>query len=392
MHLAKWEWKKIMRDWKTRLLLLGFFLFFSSFSLLYKQQTLTFPEAEMNEQYQTIHQLFNSIPESVFTGEDGKDVYDTMAKQQMLYGMQLYILSKRDGNEIKGLEHVFDSYLENGVNIARNNAYLLELDQFEYYAYLISYLPDETDIYRDLAFFNYMDEKGIDIEWNAFSASTILVEEVNMMIGLVLFLFVALLACDSFSRDQLKNWSITHGLPVHWKKQWRLRSLQLWLLMWAASLLGLATSYIISLIVESSGSLIYPIMINWQGGYLPIPVWQYVCLALAFAMMVSFVLMLLATGLSWIFRTIYLTIVTIVALFFLPSLWTVIQPLSSWQPSLYFHIEDVFTSDTFAQLGVNIWKGPIVMIGLVVIIELIFHVVFDHIQTQTLGLKRRTSQ
>lgn len=190
----------------------------------------------------------------------------------------------------------------------------------------------------------------------------------------------------------MKNWSITHGLPVHWKKQWRLRSLQLWLLMWAASLLGLATSYIISLIVETSGSLIYPIMINWQGGYLPIPVWQYVCLALAFAMMVSFVLMLLATGLSWIFRTIYLTIVTIVALFFLPSLWTVIQPLSSWQPSLYFHIEDVFTSDTFAQLGVNIWKGPIVMIGLVVIIELIFHVVFDHIQTQTLGLKRRTSQ
>ncbi|HIY57260.1 MAG TPA: hypothetical protein H9829_03535, partial [Candidatus Tetragenococcus pullicola] len=124
MHLAKWEWKKLIRDWKTRVLLFGFLIFFSSFSLLYQQQNLSFPEEEMEDQYHIIHQLFNSIPDSVFSGVDGKEVYDTLAKQQMLYGMQLYILSQRDGNEIKGLEHVFDSYLENGTNIARNNAYL----------------------------------------------------------------------------------------------------------------------------------------------------------------------------------------------------------------------------------------------------------------------------
>ena len=394
MHLAKWEWKKLIRDWKTRVLLFGFLIFFSSFSLLYQQQNLSFPEEEMEDQYHIIHQLFNSIPDSVFSGVDGKEVYDTLAKQQMLYGMQLYILSQRDGNEIKGLEHVFDSYLENGTNIARNNAYLLELTDFEYYDYLMSYMPDEDSIRQDVAFFNYMEEKGLDIEWNSFSASNIFLEEVNMMIGFVLFLFIALLGCDRFTRDQTKNWSITHGLPIPWKKQWRTRTLQLWALMWGASLLGLLVSYSLSLSLETPGSLWYPVITYSKNGYVPIAIWQYALVAIGSAMLLSYLLLLLTVGLSWIFRTIYLTIIIVLGLFFVPSLWQLTQPFSSWQPSLYFHIESILMGDTATSTGLTatyIWKGILLMLLSIVILEGIFTRIFDRIQTQTLGLRRRMS-
>ncbi|MGP6146000.1 hypothetical protein [Jeotgalibaca sp. A122] len=394
MHLAKWEWKKMLRDWKTRILLMGFFLFFGSFSLLYQQQNLSFPEEEMNEQYQTIHNIFNSIPKSVFEGPDGQEVYDTLAELQSLYGMQLYILSKRDGNTITGFENVFDSYLENGAKIAENNAALLTLTDFEHYDFLISYLPDAKAIHQDVAFFDYMEKHGLDIEWNAFSASNIFLKEVNMMVGIVLFLFVALLGCDRFTRDQTKNWSITHGLPIPWRKQWHIRSAQLWLVMWMVSLGGLLMSYVISLLLESPGSLWYPVIIYANNGYLPIAIWQYALLAISIAMLLSYFLLLVAVGLSWVFRTIYLTLIVTLSTYFIPVFWQVVKPFSSWQPSLYFHIESVLMGEmaqTTGLQGVYFWKGLVLMAVIFALVEILFAGFFDRIQTQTLGLRRRVN-
>ncbi len=394
MHLAKWEWKKLLRDWKTRILFVGFLLFFGSFSLLYQQQYLTFPEEEMNEQYLTIHEIFNSIPRSVFVGPDGEEVYDTLAELQVLYGMQLYILSKRDGNVIKGFEDIFDSYLENGTNIARNNAELLTLTNFEHYDYLISYLPDQERIHQDVAFYDYMEENNLEIEWNAFSASNIFLEEVNIVIGLVMFLFVALLGCDAFTKDQRRNWSITQGLPVTWRKQWHTRSFQLWSLMWLATLLGLFASYVISLQIESQGSMSYPVIIYTQNGYVPIAIWQYSLIAIGSAMVLSYLLMLVTVGLSWVFRTIYLTILMTLSIYFVPFLWQVVQAFTSWQPSLYFHIESVLMGDMAAKTGLSgvfSWKGLILFLVSFLLIEGMFNKVFDRIQTQSHGLQRRIS-
>lgn len=390
--LAKWEWKKLLRDWKTRVLLIGFFLFFSSFSLLYKQQTLTFPEQEMDDQYQTIHNIFNAIPKSVFDGEDGQEVYDNLAKLQSLYGMQLYILTKRDGNTIEGFEHVFDGYLENGAKIAEYNETLLTLTNFEYYDFLLSYLPDAEKIHQDVAFYDYMAEHELDIEWNAFSASNILLQEINVLIGVVLFLFVALLGCDRFTRDQVKNWSITHGIPIPWRKQWHLRTFHLWILMWLTTIGGIVISYSISLLTESVGSLWYPVLIYTPNGYTPIAIWQYALLALGSAMLLSYLLMLFTVGLSWVFRTIYLTIILTLSTYFVPQFWLVVQPFTAWQPSLYFRIESVLMGD-MAQAtglpGVYFWKGLLIMLVLLILMEVLFAGIFDRIQTQSLGLRRR---
>lgn len=390
MHISKWEWKKLLRDWKTRILLVAFFLFYGSYSLLYQQQTVSFPEETMKVQYDNIHRLFNSVPSSDFAGETGEEVYDILADLQMLYGMQLYILTKRDGNTVSGFEHIFSDYLDYGTQIARNQERLLELDDFEYHEYLMNFMPDEATIRKDVAFYDYMDKHDLAIEWNSFSASNIFLQEVHLIIGFSLFLFIALLAGDRFTKDQAKYWSITHGIPIPWKKQWHSRTVQLWLLVWATSLAGLLSSYVISLFIETPGSLMYPVMTYTPWGYRPIAIWLYSLLAIFMAMLLSVFLILLTLGLSWVFRTIYLTMLIAMGVYFVPMIWQTVQPLTSWQPSLYLHIEPVLLGNT-GHPGVNFLKGIILLVLLIAALQGIFSLIFDRIQTQTLGLRRRTS-
>lgn len=393
MQIAKWEWKKLLRDWKTRILLGAFLTFFASFSLFYQQQSVSFPEEQMSDQYRNIHQLFNSVPSSEFSGEVGEEVYDILAELQMLYGMQLYILTKQDGNTISGFEDSFSDYLEYGTRVASNQERLLELDEFAYSDYLRNFIPNEATIRQDVVFYDYMQEHDLEIEWNSFSASNIFLQEVNLMIGFSLFLFIALLAGDRFTRDQTRNWSITQGIPITWRKQWHLRARHLWTLMWSVSIIGLLISYIVSLFIESPGSLWYPVMILLPSGYAAIAIWQYALLAIGIGMLLSYFLLLLTLGLSWIFRTIYLTIALSMAVYAIPTLWKTAQPFSSWQPSLYLHIEPVLSgawAESTGLSGITFWKGILLILGLILLLEVIFTYVFDHIQTQTLGLKRRT--
>lgn len=393
MQIAKWELKKLLRDWKTRVLLLAFFLFYATFSLFYQQQSVSFPEERMKEQYENIHELFNSVPSSEFGGEVGEEVYDILADLQMLYGMQLYILTKRDGNTIDGFETIFSDYLDYGTKIARNQERLLELEDFAYYDYLRNFIPDEPTIRKDVAFYDYMEQHDLDIEWNSFSASNIFLQEVTIIVGFSLFLFIALLGGDRFTKDQTRNWSITQGLPIPWRKQWYLRSAQLWALMWSVSLLGLLVSYTISLSLETPGSLWYPVMVLLPSGFVSIAIWQYALLALGMGMLLSFFLLLLTVGLSWVFRTVYFTMLITMAVYFVPFIWQTVQPFSSFQPSFYLHIESVLSGawvETTGLTGITFWKGIVWMLLLILLLDRLFKLVFDHIQTQTLGLKRRT--
>lgn len=394
MHTAKWEWKRLLRDWKTRLLLLAFFSFYGSFSLLFQQQDLTFPEDDIAQAYHEVLDLFNTIPASAFTGETGEEVYDLLADQQRLFGLQEYILSRQTGNSVPNWEGVLSNYLDNGTQITRNYARLLELESFTYYNYLINFLPSEEVLQRDVAFYDYLEKHGLEIEWNAYSASSIFLEEINVIIGFSLFLFVALLGCDRFTKDQTRYWSVTQGVPVPWRRQWYVRTGQLWLLMWMATLAGLSVSYLISLALETSGSLGYPVMVYAATSYFPLAIWQYSLLAFASGMFLSFLLMLLTVGLSWMIRNIYLTLTITLGLYYLPSIWQTFSPLSSWQPSLYLRIEPVLTG-TLAQdtqvPGIVIWKAFCAYLIMISILELLFNHVFDRIQTQKLGLQRRHS-
>src|SRR5699024_4591673 len=118
----------------------------------------------------------------------------------------------------------------------------------------------------------------------------------------LLFLFIALLAGDHFTRDHENHWSVTHGLPVPWKTKWRVRSGYLFGLFWIVTLVGLMLSYIIARLVDTSGSLNYPTGLYFADGVQYIPMWQYLGLLILLTMLLSYFLILLTTGLSWFIR------------------------------------------------------------------------------------------
>lgn len=391
-RLAKWNWLRIIRDWKTRILLALFFMFFGSFSLLYRQQNVTFPQSEMTAEYQDERAIYRLIPKDHFEGDLGQEVQKRLGGNSVALGISRYILGQRKGNEIEGFE-LLPNYIESGRTIVNNNLFLFEATEFESYDLLVEeYLPPLQEVEEEERFYDALEESGLDIEWNPFSATQMVKTSVDLLGGLLLFLLIALFAADHFSKDQEENWSVTQGLPIPWKVQWRSRSRMLWALFIVAALLGSITSYIISLQIDTAGSFNYPVSIYHGGLIQYIPIWQYILIAVTMILALSYVLIRLTTGLSWIFKNIYLTILLVSGAYFVPQVWQVFPAFSSWQPSLYLNVFEVLQGTTAANTGLSgvVWYKSFVLYGVILILlEFIFKKVFSYIPSTTTGLQRR---
>ena len=387
-----WTSLRIVRNRKIRVLSILFLTFFASFSLLYRQQELTFPYYEMREEYQDEQQIYRLIPPQHFEGELGHEVQQRLGSNSVSLGVQRYLLKEEDGNTFNELIDL-PNYIEVGQQLAENNLFLYEATDFGSYDLLVNeYLPPEDMIYEQIRFFEALEESGLDIEWNYFSSAQILKEEMNFLTGVLLFLMLAILAGDHFTKDHQKHWSVTHGLPVSWKKTWRANSSILFLLFWAVVLVGSGISYLIGTILDTSGSLHYPTALYFEGGVQYIPMWQYLIIALILSILLSYILLLLTTGLSWFIRNSYLTILLVSGLYLVPQIWQVIPAFSSWQPSLYLNLNNVLNGTMASLTGLNgvvWWKAGLVYLLMVVILEIVFNQVFSKIPTETTGLKRR---
>lgn len=390
--IAKWNWLRIIRDWKTRILLALFLTFFGSFSLLYRQQNVTFPAIEMSEEYEDERQIYRLIPNDHFETELGKEVQRKLGGNSVALGVNRYILGKRSGNKIEGVEFLPD-YIENGKTIVENNLFLHNATGFESHELLVDiYLPPIEEVKEQERFYNDLQSSGLDIEWNPYSATQMVKVEFELLAGITLFLMIAILAADHFTKDQTENWSATHGWPISWKTQWRLRSGYLTGLLWETILLGSVISYFISLQFETSGSFNYPTAVYQNGGVHYLPLWQYLLISGSLSIVLSYVLLLITTGLSWIFKNFYLTILLIGSIFLLPQMWSFLPAFSSWQPSLYLNIFNVLDGTTAAATGLSgvvWWKGYIVYGVMIVLLEFVFSKVFSYIPTATSGLQRR---
>lgn len=383
---------RVMRDWKTRVLALLFFVFFASFSLLYRQQRVTFPASEMSEEYQDERQIYRLIPQSHFETDLGQEVQVRLGSNSVSLGVNRYILSKQQGNSIQGIDLLPD-YIESGRKMVENNLFLYEAKEFESYDLLTEiYLPPLEEVEEEERFYDALEKSGLDIEWNPYSAAQMLKVELELLTGLGLFLLIALLAADQFSRDQERNWSVTQGLPIPWKTQWRLRTVILSVLFWTTFISGVIISYLVSLTIETSGSFNYPTAIFQNGQIEYIPLWQYLLISTLLSFVLSYVLLLITTGLSWVFKNIYITILIVSSLFALPKIWTFIPAFSSWQPSLYLNVLEVLQGTAARKTGLSgvvWWKGLFAFVILGLILEFAFSKVFSYIPTKTAGLQRR---
>ena len=391
-NIIYWTGLRILRDRKSRVLLVMFFIFFASFSLIYRQQNLTFPYSEMKQEYHEENEIYRMIPTQHFEGELGQEVQQRLGGNSVALAVQSYYLLREEKGDTDDLLLVPD-YTEIGQQLVDNNKFLHEATEFGSHDLLVDrYLPPLEEVEKEERFFTALSESGLNVEWNYFSASQVIKAEVEMISGIFLFFFIALLAADHFTKDHVNHWSVTHGVPISWKTKWRVRSGYIFSLFWSTMLVGLAISYVVGRLIDTSGSLIYPTDIYFKDGINYIPLWQYLGIMLLLSMLLSYVLILLTTGLSWFIRNSYLTILIVVGLFAIPQIWAFAPAFSSWQPSLYLNIFGVMNGTTAEMTGLtNVlwWKAAIIFIVLIIAIELIFEVVFSRIPTETSGLKRR---
>ena len=388
MRLFKWEFLKIIRDWKVRILLLALLIFLATFSSFYQNQNVSLPLENIREQYSQVENVYYASPEAHLETEVGQYVDGLLAENQGLLGMQRYILNQRDGNTVEGLEDLVGDYVEQGMTINENILKLLDAEDFESYPLLVENLPSREEVEAEMQFLTYLDENNVDIDWNPMSPSLVLFELINTVAGVFLFIVAAVMGADRFSLDQERNWSITQGIPASWHFQWRLRTFINWMLVWIISILGILISYFISTTRADTGTLMYPVQLYGPQYAEHISVLNYTIIVTLLVMVLSYLIIKLSVGLSWVFRNIYLTIAIVIGVFFIPYIFTVIPPESGMNPLLYLQIEPVLNG-FWEPLFVNIPRMIVAFVLIFLIIEILFFFVFQRIPTRTGKLERR---
>lgn len=389
MRLFKWDFLKIIRDWKVRILLVSLFLFLASYSAFYQDRSPALPLDELRSEYEDTQQIFHAIPQNHFETKTGQKVYDKLARQQSIIGMQRYILGEQEGNTVEGLENVVSDYVDQGLELAKNRLYFYEADDFESQELLLSFMPSEQDIKNELKFLTYLKENNVDIDWNPLSPSLVLFNLINIVSGIFIFIIAAIFGADRFSKDQESNWSISQGIPYSWAHQWRQRTFISWGLIWIITLAGIGLSYFFSTLLADSGTLNYPVPLYAGEETVYISIMEYAAIALLLTMGLSYIIVKLSTGLSWVFRNIYLTITIVVAVFYLPYVFALTGPAASWNPFLYLQIIPVLEGSWGSLKDVTITKLIISLGILYIIVEVLFYFIFKLIPTRTGKLERR---
>ena len=389
MKLFKWDVLKIIRDWKVRILLISLFLFLASYSAFYQDRSIVLPLEELRSEYEDTQQIFHAIPQNHFDSAAGQEVYDKLARQQSIIGMQRYILSEQEGNTVSGLENVVSDYVDQGLELAENRLFFYEADEFESQELLLSFMPSEQDIKNELKCLTYLKENNVDIDWNPLSPSLVLFNLINIVSGIFIFIIAAIFGADRFSKDQESNWSISQGIPYSWAHQWRQRTFISWGLIWIITLAGIGLSYFFSTLLADSGTLNYPVPLYAGEEMVYISIMEYAVIALLLTMGLSYIIVKLSTGLSWVFRNIYLTITIVVAVFYLPYVFALTGPAASWNPFLYLQIIPVLEGSWGSLKDVTITKLIISLGILYIIVEVLFYFIFKLIPTRTGKLERR---
>ena len=389
MRLFKWDFLKIIRDWKVRILLVSLFLFLASYSAFYQDRSPALPLDELRSEYEDTQQIFHAIPQNHFETKTGQKVYDKLARQQSIIGMQRYILGEQEGNTVEGMENVVSDYVDQGLELAKNRLYFYEADDFESQELLLSFMPSEQDIKNELKFLTYLKENNVDIDWNPLSPSLVLFNLINIVSGIFIFIIAAIFGADRFSKDQESNWSISQGIPYSWAHQWRQRTFISWGLIWIITLAGIGLSYFFSTLLADSGTLNYPVPLYAGEETVYISIMEYAVIALLLTMGLSYIIVKLSTGLSWVFRNIYLTITIVVAVFYLPYVFALTGPAASWNPFLYLQIIPVLEGSWGSLKDVTITKLIISLGILYIIVEVLFYFIFKLIPTRTGKLERR---
>lgn len=388
MKLAKWDFLKIIRDSKSRVLLIGLFLFIGSFSYFYQQNEFLDLSDEYLSESHIYLDTFNALTDSSLATEQGQEIDRRLARNQTISGMLAFIIGQDEGNTVQDLESVVGDFVEQSMELNENVLFFYDQTDFPQYDALIRLMPPREVALEQYELYAYMAERGIQVDANQASPGMALYSLIQLLSGVFIIIIAAVIGADSFSRDQESNWSITQGLPVTWHRQWYTRTAIHWSLMWIVILVGIVTSFLISLIGADSTALNYPVPLYQGENVAYVSVLTYTVIVTILVMILSYLALRLAIGMSFIFRNIYLTIALVLMVFFIPYTFLIIPPMSDVNPLLYLQISPAL-EQWWYPLNTQLWQMLLSFAVLFIVIELVFLYVFTLIPTRMGKLERR---
>ena len=388
MNLAKWDFLKIIRDTKSRVLLIGLFLFIGTFSYFYQQGEFLNLSQEYVGNSNAYLDTYNSLTEENLSTEQGQEIDRRLARNQSISGMLAFIIGEGEGNTVDDLEEIVGDFVEQSLELNENILFFYAQEDFPQYDALTRLLPPEEQAIEQFRMYEYMSERDIQVDSNQASPGMALYHLVQLLSGVFIIIIAAVSGADSFSRDQESNWSITQGLPVTWQRQWNARTFIHWGLIWIVILAGIVTSFLISIIGAGSTALDYPVPLYRGENVAYISVIQYAVIVTILVMMLSYLALKLSIGMSFIFRNIYLTVALVLGVFFIPYVFLIVPPVSEMNPLLYLQIAPVL-EQWWYPLNTLMWQLILSFILLYIVIEIVFWYVFTLIPTRAGKLERR---
>lgn len=388
MRLAKWHFLKIIRDAKSRVLLIGLFLFIGTFSYFYQQGEFLNLSQEYVGSSSSYLQTYNALTDESLATEQGQEIDRRLARNQTISGMLAFIIGEEQGNTVDDLEEVVGDFVDQSMELNENILFFYDQKDFPQYDALTRLLPPEEQAIEQFRMYEYMSDRGIEVDSNQASPGMALYSLIQLLSGVFIIIIAAVSGADSFSRDQESNWSVTQGLPITWQRQWNTRAIIHWSLLWGVILLGIVTSFLISLIGAGSTALDYPVPLYQGENVAYVSVLQYAVIVTILVMMLSYLALKLSIGMSFVFRNIYLTVALVLGVFFIPYAFLIIPPVSEMNPLLYLQIAPAL-EQWWYPLNTLMWQMILSFIILYIVIELVFWYVFTLIPTRTGKLERR---
>lgn len=388
MRLAKWDFLKIIRDAKSRVLLIGLFLFIGTFSYFYQQGEFLNLSQEYVGSSSSYLQTYNALTDESLATEQGQEIDRRLARNQTISGMLAFIIGEEQGNTVDDLEEVVGDFVDQSMELNENILFFYDQKDFPQYDALTRLLPPEEQAIEQFRMYEYMSDRGIEVDSNQASPGMALYSLIQLLSGVFIIIIAAVSGADSFSRDQESNWSVTQGLPITWQRQWNTRAIIHWSLLWGVILLGIVTSFLISLIGAGSTALDYPVPLYQGENVAYVSVLQYAVIVTILVMMLSYLALKLSIGMSFVFRNIYLTVALVLGVCFIPYAFLIIPPVSEMNPLLYLQIAPAL-EQWWYPLNTLMWQMILSFIILYIVIELVFWYVFTLIPTRTGKLERR---
>lgn len=311
------ETKMLLHNRKNWLLGIAIILFFPIYYLQYSQTDIETLQDQKNVEAEQFHSIFKAFPEEMRETKEGQEIYDNLTEQASLINMQRFYLWDEEENDL---------YIADGLQL---NELRLELHEAGNKGIHPNYIFSKEEIHKEVALLNYYKKHNVSIVPDPFVASNYIPAALDTLSGLPFGLIVLLIGSSMLLHDQ-QNRSVMNGLPISFlQKMFSKVGIHLGqIFVFLAVGIGIGSVYVA--LKTGWGSFTSPVLLYSGGNFSAVSTVHYVLLQLLAFLLISFLLLVASILLNGLTKNMYATVLFIVFLLLLPSLFLSAGFDASW--------------------------------------------------------------